>query len=74
MYVEIRGVARTVVMCRHSNETVGFTEAHSAEWSRCKRGSPPPSVGGGRSRGHVEFKRYQLKFSLFCTTYYLFVV
>ena len=27
-----RGVARTVVMCRHLNETVGFTEAQSDEW------------------------------------------
>ena len=27
-----RGVARTVVMCRHLNETIGFTEAHSDEW------------------------------------------
>ena len=26
-----RSVARTVVMCRHLNETVGFTEAHSSE-------------------------------------------
>ena len=30
--LESRGVARTVVMCRHFNETVGFTEGHSAEW------------------------------------------
>ena len=27
-----RGVAKTVVMCRHLNETIGFTEAHSDEW------------------------------------------
>ena len=26
------GIARTVVMRRHLNETVGFTEVHSAEW------------------------------------------
>ena len=27
-----RGVARTVVMCRHLNKTVGYTESHSSEW------------------------------------------
>ena len=43
----LRGVAKTVVMCRHVNETVGFTEAHTAEWDRCGRGSPPPSGVGG---------------------------
>ena len=28
--IYIRGESRTVGMCRHFNETVGFTEAHSA--------------------------------------------
>ena len=33
-----RGVARTVVMCMHLNETVGFTEARTApNWGRCGR-------------------------------------
>ena len=32
MVTIITGVARTFVMYRHLNETVGFTEAHSAEW------------------------------------------
>ena len=47
-----RGVARTVVMCRHLNETVGFNEAHSAEWGRR---SPDP---GGHPR--EIFEKYGL--------------
>ena len=30
-YAIDRGVARTVVMCRHLNKTVGVTESHRAE-------------------------------------------
>ena len=39
-----RGVAMTVVMCKHG----GFTEAHSAEWGWVGEGtgSPPPGGGG----------------------------
>ena len=32
-------------MCRHLNETVGFTEAHSAEWVWVREGIQPHGEG-----------------------------
>ena len=52
IFTMIRGVARTVVMCRHLNETVGFTEAHSAEWGQVQEGVTP-SLGGGVGSGAI---------------------
>ena len=49
--VLIRGVARTVVMCRHLNENVGFTEAH---WGKDREGVTPSLGRGGGSRGPLE--------------------
>ena len=51
----VRGVARTVVMCRHLNETVGFTEAHSAEWGKVREGVAPFLGGGSREPPSLEF-------------------
>ena len=41
----IRGVARTVEMCRHLNETVSFTEAHNSEWGLVREGVAPSLRG-----------------------------
>ena len=46
MKVQYRGVARTVVMCRHLKKTV-FTEAHSSEWGVGAGGGRHLPQGGG---------------------------